>query len=448
MRVSIIGGTGYIGLVTGIGLAVKGHNVICADIDHSKIEKMKRGILPVYEDGLEALLRKAKQEGHISFTDNIHNAVTGADLLMIAVGTPEGLNGETDMNQLLNALKSIACSMDKHKTIVIKSTVPVGTNDMAAVFLKKHLKSSFQSFSLISNPEFLREGSAVKDFLNPDRIVIGTYDNDALQTMRDLYSGFDCPFIVTEPCSAEMVKYACNSYLAARISFINEIAEICEKVGADIQSVTEGMKFDKRIGGNYLNPGPGFGGPCLHKDIRSLIYFGEQSGADAGMLRAILERNEKQVENIMQYIGTALKSIKNKKVAVLGLSFKAGTDDTRNSPAISLIRMLTGAKYKVSVYDPKVREIEDSLKSSVMMTKSIDEASANADCIVVMTEWEEFFDMDLEALYNVMRHAYMVDARNIISPKRASKAGFQYKGIGVGRFGSRENADKLMEEII
>lgn len=448
MRVSIIGGTGYIGLVTGIGLAAKGHRVICADIDHSKIEKMGKGILPIYEEGLDDLLQKAKKDGNISFTDNIHTAVRESDILMIAVGTPEGINGETNMNQLLDALKSVASSMDRHKTIVIKSTVPVGTSDMAAAFIKRHLKASSISFDLLSNPEFLREGSAVKDFMNPDRIVIGSYDSDAAQKVRELYSGFDCPFIVTEPRSAEMIKYACNSYLAARISFINEIAEICEKTGADIQSVTDGMKSDKRIGGKYLNPGPGFGGPCLHKDIRSLIHFGEQAGADAVMLKAVLGRNEKQVGNIIHSIGTLLKGLKNRKVAVLGLSFKAGTDDTRNSPAITLIRLLAEAEYKVSAYDPKVRKIEDPLKSSVIMAQSIDEAAANADCIVVMTEWEEFTVMDLDALNRIMRHAYIVDARNVISPERASKAGFQYKGIGSKRSGFHEGHDGLMKKII
>jgi UDPglucose 6-dehydrogenase len=448
MRVSIIGGTGYIGLVTGIGLAAKGHRVICADIDRLKIENIERGVLPICEEGLDALLQEAKRYGNISFTSSIHSAVIISDIVMIAVGTPEGINGETDMNQLLNALKSVAAAMDHHKTIVIKSTVPVGTNDMAATLIKKHLKSSSITFDMVSNPEFLREGSAVKDFMNPDRIVIGTCCNDAAQTMRELYRCFDCPVIVTEPRSSEMIKYACNSYLAARISFINEIAEICEKVDANIQSVIDGMKSDKRIGGHYLSPGPGFGGPCLHKDIRSLIHFGEQAGADVGMLKAVLERNEKQIESIVQYIGTILKSIKNKKVAVLGLSFKAGTSDTRNSPAITLIRKLVETNCKVSIYDPVICKIEEHLNSSVIMAQSIGEATVNADCIVVMTEWEEFFTMNLDVLYNGMRHAFIVDARNIISPDRALKAGFQYKGIGVQRSGAHLNGDHLMKRII
>lgn len=448
MRVSIIGGTGYIGLVTGIGLAAKGHHVICADIDRSKIENMDRGILPVYEEGLDVLLQKAKSDGYISFTDCIHSAVMESDILMIAVGTPEGKNGETDMSQLVNALISVASAMDRHKTIVIKSTVPVGTCDMAAALVRKNLKSPSISFDLVSNPEFLREGSAVKDFLNPDRIVIGTSDNYTACIMKNLYKEFDCPVIVTDPRSSEMIKYSCNSYLAARISFINEIAEICEKVDADIHSVIDGMKFDKRIGSHYLNPGPGFGGPCLHKDIRSLIHFGEQAGADVGMLKAVLERNEKQVGNIVSYINSILKSIKNKKVTVLGLSFKAGTDDTRNSPSLMLVKKLVEANYRVSVYDPKVEKIAEKLNSFVFMAHSIDEAAVNTDCIVVMTEWEEFASMDLDALHQVMRHHYIVDVRNIMSPKKASEAGFHYKGIGMQLSRLHKSAAQLMKRII
>lgn len=448
MKVSIIGGTGYIGLVTGIGLAVKGHHVICADIDRTKIEHMDMGILPIYEEGLNDLLQKAKNSGNISFTNCIHNAVTESDILMIAVGTPEGMNGETVMSQLVNALTSVASAMNRHKTIVIKSTVPVGTCDMAVSLVRKNLKSPSISFDIVSNPEFLREGTAVKDFMNPDRIVIGTSDNYTARIMMDLYKGFDCPFILTDLRSSEMIKYACNSYLAARISFINEIAEICEKVDADVQYVIDGMKYDKRIGGHYLNPGPGFGGPCLHKDIRSLIHFGEQAGADVGMLKAVLERNEKQVGNIVRYINTTLKSIKNKKVAILGLSFKAGTDDTRNSPALMLVEKLLEAKCRVSVYDPQVSRKAEILNSSVIMAHSISNAASNADCIVIMTEWDEFASINLDALYQVMRTPNIVDARNIISPERASEAGFRYKGIGMQRSGFHECNAKQMKKII
>lgn len=433
MRISIIGGTGYIGLVTGIGLAVKGHHVICADIDRAKIEKLDRGILPIYEEGLDVLLREAKKYGNIRFTDCIRTAAAESDILMIAVGTPEGVNGETDMSQLISALVSVASAIDRHKTIVIKSTVPVGTCDMAVSIVRKNLKSQSVSFDLVSNPEFLREGSAVKDFMHPDRIVVGTSDDYTAHIMKELYKGFDCPVVITDRRSSEMIKYACNSYLAARISFINEIADVCENVGADIHSVIDGMKYDKRIGGHYLSPGPGFGGPCLHKDIRSLIKFGGEAGAEVGMLKAVLARNERQAGNIVRYICSVLKSIKNKKVALLGLSFKAGTNDTRNSPALMLAEKLLEANCRVSAYDPKVRRLPEPLNSSVLIAHSIEEAAVNADCIVIMTEWDEFASMDLDALYQVMRHANIVDARNVISPERASEAGFRYKGIGIRR---------------
>ncbi len=448
MRVSIIGGTGYIGLVTGIGLAAGGHNVICADIDRVKIEKLERDILPIYEEGLDILLQKAKMDGNIRFTDSIDTAVKESDIVMIAVGTPEGANGETDMSQMLNALTSVAAAIDRHKTIVIKSTVPVGTCDMAASLIRKNLRSPSVSFDLVSNPEFLREGSAVKDFMNPDRIVIGTSDNYSARVMKELYKGFNCPVVITDRRSSEMIKYACNSYLAARISFINEIADVCEKVDADIHSVIEGMKFDKRIGGHYLNPGPGFGGPCLHKDINSLIKFGEQAGADVGMLKAVLERNEKQVADIVKYIGSAIKTIRNKKVAVLGLSFKAGTDDTRNSPAVALVGKLLEANCRVSVYDPKVNKRIAALSPSVIITNSVYKAAVNADCVVIMTEWDEIASMNLDALYQVMRYALIVDARNVISPEKAAEAGFRYKGIGIRSVDFSESSRALMKKIM
>lgn len=448
MRISVIGGTGYIGLVTGIGLAAVGHNVTCADIDRLKIEKMKKGILPIFEEGLEELLRKARAEGSVRFTDCVRTAVSESDVLMIAVGTPEAPNGETDMSQMENALVSAASFMDRHKTIVIKSTVPVGTCDWAVSLVRKNLRSQSISFDIVSNPEFLREGSAVKDFLHPDRIVVGTSDAYAANIMKEIYKSFDCPLIMTDRRSSEMIKYACNSYLASRISFINEIADICERVDGDIHSVIEGMSYDKRIGGHYLNPGPGFGGPCLHKDIHSLINFGGKAGADVGMLKAVLERNDRQIGDLVNHINVALKKIKNKKIAVLGLSFKAGTDDIRNSPAILLIKKLLDSNCRVSAYDPKVHSLPEPLNSSVSMARSIREAVLNADCLVVMTEWDEFAAMDLDALYQLMRHARMVDTRNVVSPEKASEAGFEYKGIGVRRAGVFENENRLMKKII
>lgn len=448
MRISVIGGTGYIGLVTGAGLAAVGHDVICADIDRQKIENIKKGILPVYEEGLDILLRKTKAEGGIRFTDCIRTAVSDSDVLMVAVGTPEGPNGETDMGQMESALVSVASAMERYKTIVIKSTVPVGTGDWAVSVVRKNLRSPSISFDIVSNPEFLREGSAVRDFMNPDRIVVGASGAYSANIMKEIYKSFACPLIVTDRRSSEMIKYACNSYLASRISFINEIADICEKVNGDIHSVIEGMSYDKRIGGHYLNPGPGFGGPCLHKDISSLINFGGRAGADVGMLRAVIERNDRQIGHLVNHIHAALKKIRNKKIAVLGLSFKAGTDDIRNSPAILLIKKLLESKCRVSAYDPKVRRLPEPLNSSVSVARSIREAVLNADCLVIMTEWDEFAAMDLDALYQAMRHAHMVDTRNLVSPERASEAGFDYKGIGVRRKGAFENENDMMEKII
>ncbi len=272
LKVSIIGGTGYVGLITGLGLAVHGNDVICMDTDHRKIGALNSDELPIYEEGLAELLREAKARNKVAFTTDIKTAVKESDILMLAVGTPETKNGDTDMSQLIKALKSIAGHIDNYKTIVIKSTVPVGTCDMARMIIKDNLKNSLVPFDLVSNPEFLREGNAVKDFLTPDRIVIGTDTSESEVIMKELYGPFAAPLVLTDTRSSEMVKYACNAYLATRISFVNEISEISEKVNADIHAILEGMKLDKRIGSLYLNPGPGFGGPCLAKDLKSLVH--------------------------------------------------------------------------------------------------------------------------------------------------------------------------------
>lgn len=432
MNVAVIGGTGYVGLVTGIGLAIHGNNVICADIDGKKINDLNNNVLPIYEEGLDSLLEDAKRSKKIRFTTCIKDAVTESEIIVIAVGTPERKNGGADMSYLISALRSIANCMDEYKVIVIKSTVPVGTCEMAGTFIRNNLKNSHCPFDVVSNPEFLREGSAVKDFLYPERIVIGSDSEKSTAKMKELYGTFDAPVVLTDTKSSEMLKYACNSYLATRISFINEIAEVCEKVGADINSVLQGMKLDKRIGSSYLSPGPGFGGPCLTNDIKSLINFGAKANANVSLLKSVLNRNEVQIKNIMSYIGRELADTSSKKVTILGLSFKAGTNDTRNSPAVKLVQRLAETKNSVAVYDPVVKRLDSPLNGNVCFSHSIEDAVNQSDCLIIMTEWEEFKNIDLNSVYKQMRIPLIIDTRNTLSSIKAVETGFKYKGIGIG----------------
>ncbi|MCX7709163.1 MAG: UDP-glucose/GDP-mannose dehydrogenase family protein [Clostridia bacterium] len=447
MNVAIIGGTGYVGLVTGVGLAAHNHQVICADINETKINGLNNGILPIYEEGLSDLLSEVKARKKIHFTSNISAAVEASDIIFVSVGTPEGKNGETDISQLVRALKSIANNMNTYKLIAIKSTVPVGTNEMARKFLQSNLKNHSCSFDVVSNPEFLRVGSAVQDFLSPERIIVGADSKKAADMMKKLYSSFDTPIIVTDTKSAEMIKYACNSYLATRISFINEIAEICEKVNADIHAVLDGMKLDKRIGGLYLSPGPGFGGPCLSKDIKSLINTGVKANANVNLLKSVMGRNDVQIMNIMHTVEHELAEMDAKKVSVLGLSFKAGTNDTRNSPAIRLIEKLIEKNYEIVVYDPVVKQLEDVLNPQVTFSKSADEAAKGSDCLIIMTEWDEFKKMDLKSVYYRMRTPVIIDTRNILSVEEAFKAGIRYSGIGTRKLQNKETM-KVYRNIV
>jgi len=431
VKISIIGGTGYVGLITGLGLAVHGHDVICMDGDSSKLNKLNNGELPIFEESLHELLKEATDRNKVVFTNNIKTAVRESDIIMIAVGTPESKNGETDMSQLILALKLVAGYINNYKTIVIKSTIPVGTCAMARMIIKDNLKNPMIPFDVVSNPEFLREGNAVSDFLNPDRIVVGVDTPESEVVMKELYRTFDAPMVFTDTRSSEMVKYACNAYLATRISFINEISEISEKVNADIHAILQGMKLDKRIGSHYLNPGPGFGGPCLAKDLKSLICFAGKANAGLPLLKAVLERNGLQIKNIIDYVMSELKDIGSKKIAVLGLSFKAGTNDTRNSPAIHLLEKIADTKTSIHVYDPVVKNLEEPLHSRVTFSTNIMDTIMDADCLIVMTEWPEFKELNLEMVYMMMKTPLIIDTRNIFSPNKAYHLGFSYKGIGI-----------------
>ncbi len=447
MKISVIGGTGYVGLVTGAGFAAHQHEVVCADIDERKIEGLNQGILPIYEEGLEELVLKARQEKKISFTSDIGKAVAEADVIFVAVGTPEGRNGETDVSHLFRAFKSIAEHIQGYKIIAVKSTVPVGTCSKARLFIQSNMKNPHGEFDVVSNPEFLREGSAVKDFLQPERVVVGTDKDKSALVMEKLYAPFGAPVIFTDTRSSELIKYACNSYLATRLSFINEIAEICEKVDADMASVLMGMKLDRRIGGAYLNPGPGFGGPCLSKDIKALIHIGKRANADTSLLRSVVHRNHLQVKGIFGKIWSALSGREDRKVAILGLSFKAGTGDTRNSPAVKLVEKLAETKTKIVVYDPVVKYLEGALQCGVEFADTAQQAVKGADCMVLMTEWEEFAQLDLNSTYRAMRTPVIIDTRNLLPAKKAEALGFDYSGIG-RRSSRHREAEELQRNIV
>jgi UDPglucose 6-dehydrogenase len=431
MRIAMIGGTGYVGLVTGAGFASMGHDVICADVNFERVQSLDKGIVHIHEEGLDGLIRTAKVNNRISFTTSIETAVQVSDIIMITVGTPQKASGDTDMGQLLRSLKMIADYSNGNKIVVIKSTVPPGTCDMADGLFRSMIKAPGVDIEVASNPEFLREGCAVSDFLEPERIVIGTRSKKALKVLMELYRSFNCDIIETDPVSSEMIKYACNAYLATRLSFINEIAEICEKVYADIGDVIKGMKYDKRIGGHYLSPGPGFGGPCLQKDLTSLINFSERSGANADMLNSVLLRNELQLAGIIEYIECILGSYPEKIITILGLSFKAGSNDIRNSPALSLIEKISSEDYTIKVYDPLVKDIDGDLANRITFSPDLISALDGSDCMVIMTEWSEFKDLDYLSAYNIMRTPIIVDTRNILDKDIAREHGFIYKGIGI-----------------
>jgi UDPglucose 6-dehydrogenase len=445
MKVAVIGGTGYVGLVTGIGLTRLGHRVCCADIDSGAIKGLMRGQAPIREEGICHALGRALKEGRLSFTTDAVQAVAESELIIVAVGTPSAPDGKTDLSQVMSATRRIALGLTlaarfasqaredrrPYKVIAIKSTVPVGTCENLRDILRSWLPAPSADFDVVWNPEFLREGSALRDFLEPDRIVVGAYRKRALAAMKRLYKRIDAPFLAMDPRSAEMMKYACNAFLAARVSFINEIAGISQAVGADVRKVAEGMGLDPRIGRNYLEPGLGFGGPCLGKDIRSLIAFGSASGARTGLLEAVIARNAAQLDDVFGELRGMLDGLTGKKIALLGLSFKAGTSDTRDSPSLALAWRLSAAGAAVSVWDPSLSAAREALDSFVFLKENPIEAAREAHCLVVATDAIRLGRKDLAALAAVMADPAIFDARRRLDPDVVFESGFNYRALGV-----------------
>ena len=431
MHISVIG-TGYVGLVTGACFAEFGVHVTCMDSDSRRIEKLEKGEIPFFEPGIAELVAKGVKEGRLSFTTNIAQAVDKALVIFIAVGTPPSADGSADLSFVKEVGKGIAHHMTSYKVIVTKSTVPVGTGETIREVVKKTQKSPIR-FDIVSNPEFLREGSAIEDFMRPNRVVIGADSDQAIAIMKDLYRPLyliETPIVVTDVPTAELIKYASNAFLATKISFINEIANLCERVGANVQMVAKGMGLDHRIGSKFLHAGPGFGGSCFPKDLAALIQTGERNGYPMQIASAASRVNDIQRGRMVDKIREAVGGLKGKTLAMLGLSFKPNTNDLREAPALAISRELLAEGAAIRAYDPEAMAEACQLIPELQACRDTYHAAEGADALVIMTEWNVFRNLDFDKLKATMRSPVLLDLRNIYDPERAAAAGFKYISVG------------------
>lgn len=429
MNIAVIG-SGYVGLVTGACFADLGNTVICVDNDQAKIKKLRTGIMPIYEPGLSELVKRNVKKRRLSFTNDIKDAIKRSDVIFIAVGTPPKDNGEADLTAVENVSKEIALSMESYKLIVEKSTVPVNTGEWVEHTIKVFNKRGIK-FDVASNPEFLREGTAISDFMNPDRVVLGVKSKKAADILTSLYGPLKCTIVVTDIKAAEIIKHAANSFLAMKISFINAISNVCDRIGADVSEVAKGIGLDKRIGEKFLNAGIGFGGFCFPKDLSAFIRISEKAGYDFGLLKEVEKINDGQKMALMKKIETTIWNLPGKTVGILGLSFKPDTDDLRYSPALDVIEMLRQQGVKIKVYDPiSMVKAKPILKTGVKFCKDAYEVARDCDCLVIATEWTEFKELDLKKIKKIMRQSVIVDGRNIYDPAEVKKLGFTYVGMG------------------
>ncbi|HEF2896881.1 TPA: UDP-glucose/GDP-mannose dehydrogenase family protein [Campylobacter jejuni] len=431
MKVGIIG-TGYVGLPTGVGLAELGNDVICIDREKSKIDALNDGILTIYEDNLEELFHKNVKEGRLKFTTSMQEGIKDAHLVIIAVGTPQHpVTKEADMKYIHAAATELADYLTGYTVIATKSTVPIGTGDDIESLISK--KNPNAEFDVLSLPEFLREGFAVYDFFNPDRIIVGTNSQRAKAVIEKLYEPFKgkSKLLFVNRRSSETIKYASNAFLAIKIHYINEMANFCEKAGADILEVAKGMGLDTRIGNRFLNPGPGYGGSCFPKDTLAMAFMGKQNDIDLTLINAAIKGNEERKNHMCERILNSVKDIKNPKIAVLGLAFKDGTDDCRESPAVDIVFKLLEQKVQICAYDPKAMDLaKQILGDKIDYANSMYEAIKDADVIAILTEWKEFSSLDLKKACDLLRHKKIIDLRNLIDKNEAIKLGFEYQGIG------------------
>ncbi|MFD2699385.1 UDP-glucose dehydrogenase family protein [Paenibacillus shunpengii] len=428
MKIAVIG-TGYVGLVSGVCFSEIGNEVICVDNNPIKVEMLERGEVPIYEPGLDELIIKNKAAGRLSFTFDINSAVQNSDLVLLAVGTPAQPNGEADLRFIKQAAIDIAQAMNGSKIIATKSTVPVGTNELVSGLISSN---SIHSFTVASIPEFLREGSAIYDTLNPNRIVIGSNDSETLQILRELHLPLTSNIITTDLRSAEMIKYASNAFLATKISFINEIANICERVGADVTRVAEGMGYDHRIGSSFLQAGIGYGGSCFPKDTNALIQIADNVDYNFKLLKSVVEVNKEQKYIVIRKLQAELGSLFQKKIAIWGLAFKPNTDDIRDAPAIEIIQELINQGAEIQAYDPVATQnfMNEVNNTSIIWCNSAIEAAEKSDAICLLTEWNEFSEVNLEYLGAIMNQRVIIDGRNLLDPTKMKDNLFNYHSIG------------------
>jgi UDPglucose 6-dehydrogenase len=429
MNICVVG-TGYVGLVTGAVFADLGNDVVCVDKVRGKIDSLKAGKMPIYEPGLEEMVVRNVDDGRLSFTTDLPAAVRQSDVVFIAVGTPPRETGETDLSHVEAVAAEIGKTMDRYKVIVNKSTVPVGTGELVREVIARHQARPIE-FDVVSNPEFLREGSAIEDTLRPDRIVIGAPNQGAAMKLVELYAPLERPMIITDLPSAEVIKYASNAFLAAKISFINAIANVCESAGADVTQVMKGMGMDGRIGGAFLQAGLGYGGSCFPKDVDSLIHTAGRFGYDFKLLKAVVDINRERSGRLVEVIRKVLGPLDVMTVAVLGLAFKPNTDDMREAKSIDVVHQLIAAGATVRAYDPVAAEnARTLLPDCVVYAASPYEAAQDADAVVLITEWNEFKYLNLERLRGVLRRRIIFDGRNVWEPERMRRLGFEYYSIG------------------
>jgi len=431
MQIAVIG-TGYVGLVTGVCFAEFGVDVTCVDVDTEKIERLSAGVMPIYEPGLEQIVTKNVQAGRLRFTTDVKQAVEQALVIFLAVGTPPKADGSPDLSFVEAAARSVAENMNGYKVIVTKSTVPIGTGEYIRGLIRENRKSRV-NFGIVSNPEFLREGAAISDFMRPDRVVIGSADEEAIAIMRDLYRPLyliEAPFVVTSLEAAELTKYAANAFLATKISFINEIATLCESIGCDVHDVARAIGMDKRIGSKFLHPGPGFGGSCFPKDTQALASVARQFNCDSLLVDAVIEVNRRQRQAMVPKIEKLVGTLKNTTVAVLGLAFKPETNDMREAPSVEIIRGLVASGASVRAYDPVAMTEARQLLPDIAYAEDEYAAVKDADALVFVTEWNQFRALDMTRIRDLMKSAKIVDLRNIYDPADMRELGFEYVGVG------------------
>jgi UDPglucose 6-dehydrogenase len=428
MKLTIIG-TGYVGLVSGTCFAEVGHHVICVDNNAEKVKMLQAGGIPIYEPGLEELVKKNVAAGRLSFTNSTAEGVQKSDVIFIAVPTPPQTDGSVDLSYIEKVARDIAAAMTSYKIVVDKSTVPVKTGEKVTETIKRYCPAKVE-FDVVSNPEFLREGFAVGDLMKPDRVVIGVGSQRPAAAMKEIYQPFNAPIIVTDINSAELIKHAANSFLALKISYINAIANVCEAAGANVQEVAQGIGLDERIGRRFLNAGIGFGGSCFPKDLSAFIKIAEQIGYDFKLLKEVQRINAEQMERFVKKITDTLWVLKDKKIGVLGLAFKQNTDDVRSSPAIDLCQRLLKDGATLRVHDPKAMDKAKSLLPNVTYVDDMNAVADGCDALIIATEWDEFKQLDLVRAKKGLTHPILFDGRNLFDPAEMEKLGWIYKSVG------------------